>query len=74
MLGFERVNPGIVPDVGAVSAMLSELKVVDMLSICLAIDTNQFMLTAVEGAHAAVVFNPDAELAHGTVNRNRCRL
>ena len=60
--GLEGVDPAILPDIGAVAAMLAELKAVDMRSRAILEGEDQFMPGAIEGPHAAIVLGPDNKI------------
>src|SRR5262249_29682561 len=55
----EHIRPGIGPDIAAVTAMLSELDIVNVLAAAVLPDKDQFVLAAVERAHAAIGFSPN---------------
>ena len=55
----EAVDAWIGPDVGAVASVLAELEVVDMRCRSDLEDGDEFVLRAVEGAHAGVGLGPD---------------
>ena len=57
----ERVHRGVVPDIGAVAAMLSEVDHVEMRRRANAVDEDQFVLRTVERAHASVRLVPEAQ-------------
>ena len=55
----EHVRPGIGPDIAAVTSMLSELDIVNVLAATVLPDKDQFVLAAVERPHAAIGFTPN---------------
>lgn len=55
----EHIRPGIGPDIAAVTSMLSELDIVNVLAAAVLPDKDQFVLAAVERAHAAIGFSPN---------------
>ena len=54
--------PAVLPDVGAVAAVLAELEAVDVRRRAVLEDEDQLMPGAVEGPHAAVVLGPDDQV------------
>src|SRR5580704_1627726 len=56
------MDPRVLPDVCPVPAKLSELDVVPVGPFALAENQNQLVLRAIEASHAAVVFNPHAQV------------
>ena len=59
---LEAVDPGIVPDVGAVAAVLAELDVINVRPRSRLEHEDQLVLGPVERAHAAIVLVPDAQV------------
>ena len=60
----ERIHPRVIPDVGAIASELAELHIVDALGAPPAENENKFMAGAVERAHAAIGFHPDADVQY----------
>src|SRR6201995_2218096 len=58
----ERVHRGVVPNIGAVPTMLSEVDRVEMRRRANAVDEDQLVLRTVERAHASVRLVPEAQL------------
>src|SRR6516162_10216169 len=50
----EHVRPGIGPDIAAVTSMLSELDIVNVLAAAVLPDKDEFVLAAVERPHAGI--------------------
>jgi hypothetical protein len=57
------------PDICAVSAVLTELDIVAVRGFAILEDEDQLMLAAVERAHAGIVFNPVAKVFELGVDR-----
>src|SRR5258708_3795831 len=55
----EHVRPGLGPDIAAVTSMLSELDIINVLAAAVLPDKDQFVLAAVERPHAAIGFIPN---------------
>src|SRR5205814_1707518 len=66
----EGVGRGIIPDIAAIAAELSELDIIAMLSAAMFKDKNKLVLAAIERAHSAVVLDPDAEIFQLAVCRS----
>ena len=66
-----RVDAWVLPDIGAVAAVLAELEVVDVRLRAVLEHEHQFMLAAVERAHPPVVLDPDTQLLRSA--KDRCR-
>jgi hypothetical protein len=60
--GLERVHAGIVPDIGAVSPVLTELEIVDVWCSPVLEGKDQLVLRAIEGPHAAIVLIPHTDV------------
>src|SRR5271165_2500791 len=60
--------PGIIPDVGSVTAILAELDIVPVRGLAMLEDKDQLVLAAIERAHAGVALDPDAEVFQFGVN------
>src|SRR4051794_14515326 len=58
----EGIDAGVAPQIRPITAMLAELKIVDVGCLALLKDEHQLMLAAVEGPHSRIVLGPDAEL------------
>ena len=58
----KAVNAGIAPDVRAISTVFAEFDIVDVGRGARFENEHEFMLRPVQGAHAAVVLGPDAEV------------
>src|SRR5438105_10682352 len=58
----EGVGPGIVPDIAAVAAELSELDVVAMPLAAMFEDEDELVLAPIKRAHPGIVLDPDAEI------------
>src|ERR1700704_426303 len=70
LLGFARegVDPGVAPDVAAVSAKAAKLDIVAMRSASSLEDEDKLMLAAVQRAHAGIVLDPDTEILELGIN------
>src|SRR5262249_4467886 len=64
----ERVDPGVMPDVGSRAAVAPQLNVVEVGVLAHAEDADQFMLAAVERALAGIRLYPHREIEHLAVN------
>lgn len=58
----EGVGPGIWPHVGPITPGFAEAEVVDVLAVPVLEYHHHLMLGAVEGAHAGIILDPDANL------------
>jgi len=58
----ERIDAGIVPDVGAVAPVLAELEVVEVRGRSRFPHKDELVFGAIEGSHSAVGLIPDAEV------------
>src|SRR6516225_11056268 len=65
----ERVDPGVVPDVGPRATVAPQLNVVEVRFFANTEDANQLMLTAVKGALAGIRLYPHREIEHLAVDR-----
>src|SRR6266404_7944227 len=61
-LRAKRIDPGIVPDVGAAAPVLAKLEIIEVRSRSRLPDEDQFVLGAIETAHTAIGLIPDAEI------------
>src|SRR5215472_9681115 len=61
------VGPRIGPDVAAVAAKPAELNVIAMPAAAVFEDEHEFVLAAVERAHPAIGFGPDAEVQYPAI-------
>src|SRR6185437_9113200 len=59
---LQHIDARIVPDIGAVPAVPSQLDVVDMRCAPAFEDEDQLVLRAVKAAHAGITLVPDAEI------------
>ena len=60
--GASSVHAAILPDIGAVAAVLAELEAVDVRRRAVLEGEDQLMPGAIEGAHAAIVLDPDDQV------------
>jgi len=60
--GARGADPGILPDIRATAAILAEFKVIDVGARTGFPDKDEFVLAAVEAAHAGIGLGPDAQV------------
>src|SRR5262245_57291879 len=60
--GAHGVHAGVIPNIGAIASMLAQLEVVDVPSAAALPHEDQFVLAAIEAAHASVGLVPDTEV------------
>src|SRR5882724_9455548 len=66
----ERIHPRILPDVGAVPSILTQLNVVPVFVFAILENEYQLMLTAVKRSLPAGVFDPDAHVFELRIHRS----
>src|SRR5262245_21208485 len=64
----ERVDPRVLPDIGAVAAMTAEFDVVEMRRITDAEDGNELVLAAIKASLASIILDPDCQVEHFAVD------
>src|SRR5262249_8241095 len=66
---LERIDGGIVPDVGAIASVLAQLHRVKMRHVTDPEHENQLMLRAIERSHSRIGLVPDADVQKVAVDR-----
>src|ERR1700693_593963 len=72
MLPPEAGYPRIDADIGAVAAMAAEFDIVVMPRFAILEDADEFVLGAIERAHAAIRFDPDTEIEKIAIGLGSC--
>lgn len=64
----EAIPTGILPDVRSVAAMPTQIDIIAMASFAMFIDENELMAAPVKGPHAAIWFDPHANVQELSVD------
>ena len=62
LIPAETAHAGVFPDIGSAPAKATEFDVVDVLSAAVFVDEYELVGRSVQGAHAGVVFRPNADV------------
>ena len=65
----QGVDAGVIPDVRAIAPMLAQLEIIDVPSAAVLPHEDQFVLAAIEAAHASVGLVPNTEVLELAVDR-----
>jgi hypothetical protein len=68
----KSVNSRVFPDIRTVTAEFAELNIVAMSGFAVPEDEDKLMARSIEGAHAAVVLDPDTQVEQGVIYRLSC--
>ena len=69
----ETAHAGVFPDIGSAPAKATEFDVVDVLSAAVFVDEYELVGRSVQGAHAGVVFRPNADVLVRCIRHQRGR-